>query len=231
MSPEAMTPRDVCRLSGVLKVAEGRPRRLYVARRLVLLGALFAAAGCGGGSQAPTSFAAVDADRIASVRPATPGWAWPESPVTSGSCIPGDKPHEDATDPLQTALDRRFAATGFICDAGSKWQDDKKLGSLSALRFETPTGAHEGLAAFRVFAHGWGERSGEVIGDDDVEELGDEATRLRVGGNGVQVTYLWRRANLVLQAHVHCFGICPADVDALTRIWVDAIDKEARTGG
>ncbi len=201
-----------------------------VARHVVVILTVFVATGCGG-SQAPTSFSADDADRIARVRPRTPDWTWPESPRSEGSCTPDDEPGEDATDPLQAALDRRFADAGFVCDAGSKWQDEEKLGSLAALRFGNAAGAHKGLAAFRVFAHGWGERSGEVLGDEEIDGLGDEATRLRVGGNGVQVTYFWRRGNLVLQAHIHCFGVCPPDVDALTRVWVDAIDEEARTGG
>jgi len=209
---------------------EMRPRSALAARRLVLF-AVFAATGCAGGSQAPTSFSAADADRIASVRPTTPDWGWPSRPVSPGSCTPNETPAKDPNDPLAATLNRQFKDAGLICDAGSKWQDDQKLGSLAAMQFKTPTGAHKGLAAFRVFAHGWGKKSGEVIGDEKIDGLGDEATRLRVGGNGVQVTYLWRRGNLVLQVHVHCFAICPPDVDGRTRVWVDAVDEEARAGG
>ena len=199
-------------------------------RHAVGLLAVLAVTGCGG-SEAPASFSAADASRIARVRPETPDWAWPKRPVSEGACTADDEPGEGATDPLQSTLDRQFRAAGFVCDAGSRWQDDEKLGSLAALRFGNAAGAHKGLAAFRVFAHGWGERSGEVLGDEEIDGLGDETTRLRVGGNGVQVTYFWRRGNLVLQAHIHCFGVCPPDVDALTRVWVDAIDEEARAGG
>ncbi len=45
---------------------------------------------------------------------------------------------------------------------------------------------------------------------------------------GKEVTYHWRRANLVVEAHVDCFGFCPGDVDAAARAWVDAIDNPAR---
>jgi hypothetical protein len=41
------------------------------------------------------------------------------------------------------------------------------------------------------------------------------------------VTYHWRRANLVVEAHVQCFESCPGDVGA-ARAWVDAIDEAAR---
>ena len=42
------------------------------------------------------------------------------------------------------------------------------------------------------------------------------------------MTYHWRRGNLVLEAHLHCYGDCPLDVDPAARAWVDAIDEEAR---
>ena len=54
--------------------------------------------------------------------------------------------------------------------------------------------------------------------------LGDEAWVLWVGGSGTQVTYHWRRGNLVLEAHVHCYGSCSSDVDAAARNWADAVD-------
>jgi len=63
-----------------------------------------------------------------------------------------------------------------------------------------------------------------------VDDLGDEASRLWSEGNGTQVTCHWRRGNLFVEAHVHCFGFCPGDVDAAARAWVDAIDEAARAG-
>ena len=87
------------------------------------------------------------------------------------------------------------------------------------------------MAALNAFSRGWGERSGRVTKDEQIERLGDEAWRLWTSGQGYQVTYHWRRDNLVLEAHVHCFGRCPQNfdsVDAATRTWVDAIDEAAR---
>ena len=34
--------------------------------------------------------------------------------------------------------------------------------------------------------------------------------------------------NLVFEAHIHCFGSCPSDVDSAAHGWADAIDTEAR---
>jgi hypothetical protein len=31
-----------------------------------------------------------------------------------------------------------------------------------------------------------------------------------------------------VEAHVQCFGLCPEDIDAGARAWVDAIDGAAR---
>jgi len=84
------------------------------------------------------------------------------------------------------------------------------------------------MAPFNAFSRGWGERTGRVTKDEEIEGLGDEAWLLRTEANGTQVTYHWRRGNLVVEAHIHCFGFCPSNVDAATRAWVDAIDEEAR---
>jgi hypothetical protein len=73
-----------------------------------------------------------------------------------------------------------------------------------------------------------GTRTGGVTKDEEIDGLGDEAWVLWVGGSGTQVTYHWRRSNLVLEAHVQCFGSCPGNVDAATRAWVDAVDAKAR---
>jgi len=65
---------------------------------------------------------------------------------------------------------------------------------------------------------------------DEVDNLGNEAWLLWARGNGSQVTYHWRRGNLVGEAHVHCFGSCPTTVDEATRTWAEAIDEEAQAG-
>jgi len=86
------------------------------------------------------------------------------------------------------------------------------------------------MAPFNAFSRGWGRRSGRVTKDENIDGLGDEAWLLWVAGSetGPEVTYHWRRGNLVLEAHLQCFGSCPDDIDAATRAWVDAIDAEAR---
>jgi hypothetical protein len=201
-----------------------------VGQLLVLLSVLVAT-GCSEDSQAPSSFSADDAERIASVRPTTPNWTWPTHPVSPSSCTGEGLGVDGGRDPLFTELLRKFADTDYSCGTGIKWRDDDKLASLSVMRFTSAAGAHKGMAAFRTFAHGWGENGGEVIADEEIEGLGDEATRLRASGYGVQVTYLWRRTNLFLQVHVHCFGTCPTNVDARTRPWVDAVDEEAENSG
>jgi hypothetical protein len=48
-----------------------------------------------------------------------------------------------------------------------------------------------------------------------------------VSVDGLQVTYHRRRDDLVLEAHVHCSGSCPSDVDAAARARVRAIDAES----
>jgi hypothetical protein len=70
----------------------------------------------------------------------------------------------------------------------------------------------------------------EAAKEPEIDGLGDEAWLLRTETNGTEVTYHWRRSNLVVEAHVHCLGFCPGDVDAAARAWVDAIDKAARAG-
>ena len=72
--------------------------------------------------------------------------------------------------------------------------------------------------AYREFLHAWGDTG--VFGvtkDEDVDGLGDEAWVIWIVGNGNQVTYHWRTGNLVVDAHMHCFGICPTDVDGAAR--------------
>ena len=84
------------------------------------------------------------------------------------------------------------------------------------------------MAPFSAYSRGWGERFGRITKDEEIDGLGDEAWLLRTETNGTEVTYHWRRGNLVVEAHVHCFGFCQGDVGAAARTWVDAIDKAAR---
>ena len=117
-----------------------------------------------------------------------------------------------------------------LVDRGSAseyWRDADKLGNLDVGVFGSAADAHAGMAALNTFSRGWGERNGTVIKAERVNALGDEGWRLRGPWNGDQVTYHWRRGNLVVEAHTHCFGMCPAGLDAATSAGVEAIDKEA----
>lgn len=181
--------------------------------------------GCSGGEEQEQVFTPADATRIANVRPVTPGWTWPqnpETPVSSGSSA------ADSTDPLLVELKRQMADVDGIAEESNKWRDDDKLGNLVVGVFGSAADADKAMTAANAFSRGWGERTGEITRDEDIEGFGDEAWVLW-GGSGTQVTYHWRRGNLGFEVHVHCFGSCPGDVDAATRAWVDAIDEEARS--
>ncbi len=195
-------------------------------RSAIAVVAAIVVGGCGGGDKQEQLLTAADAMRIANVRPATPGWTWPQNPkkpVWSGSST-----ESDSTDPLLLELKRQTAHLVGIGEASNKWRAHAKLANLVVDVFGSASDAHEALAPFNAFSRGWGERSGRVTKDEEIDGLGDEAWLLWVAGSGTQVTYHWRRGNLVLEAHVHCFGNCPGNVDAATRAWVDAIDAEAR---
>jgi hypothetical protein len=182
--------------------------------------------GCGGGKEQEHVFTVADAKRIANVRPAAPGWIWPQNPEK-----PSSAPLTEAqsTDSLLVALKRQLAGLVSFGDAGNKWQDDDKLANLDVGVYASSSDAHQAMAPFNAFSRGWGKRSGRVTKDENIDGLGDEAWLLRVTGRtGTEVTYHWRRGNLVLEAHAHCFGSCPDGIDAATRAWVEAIDAEAR---
>jgi hypothetical protein len=201
---------------------------IAIARGALAVGAAILLGGCGGGEEPEQVFTPADAARIANVRPVTPGWAWPQNPEKSVSS--DSSTESDSTDSLLVELKKRTADLVETGEAGNKWRDDDKLGNLAVSTFESVSDAHEAMAAFNAFSRGWGERSGVITKDQEYEGLGEEAWVLWVVGSGTQVTYHWRRGNLVMEAHVHCFGLCPGDVDAATRGWVDAIDEAARAG-
>ena len=171
-------------------------------------------------------FAAADATRIANVSPVSPGWTWPEIPEK-----PREKPltKTQTSDPLLVERRKETAELGDSAGAGNRWEDDNKLANLSVSVWATASDAQKFMAPFNAFSRGWGKRTGRILKDEEVDDLGDEAWLLLVDGNGRQVTYHWRRGNLTVEAHVHCFGSCSGDVGAATRAWADAIDQEART--
>ena len=159
------------------------------------------AAGCGGGGS--KAFTLSDAKRIAGVRPAAPGWTWPST--TNESRV-----HDSS--------------------AMSEWEDDDKLAHVDVELYRSASAAHDAMAAFNALSRRYARQGGYILGEEGVSDLGDDAWRLRIGGNGPEATYHWRRRNLVLEAHMHCFGACPADFAAAARAWAEAIDAQARRG-
>lgn len=151
-----------------------------------------------------------------------PGWTWPQNPEKK----PGTSAH--STDPLDVELRRRTANIDSLGDAANKWRDADKLANLDARVLASPTGAHKLMAPFNAYSRGWGQRFGRITKDEEIDGLGDEAWILKTETGGTEVTYHWRRGNLVLEAHVQCFAACPTDIEAATRDWVDAIDGAAR---
>ena len=185
--------------------------------------------GCGGGDQEQV-FTPRDAARIANVRPVIPGWTWPRNPekhVSSGS-----RGEPQPTDPLDVELRRQTADIVSLGEEGNKWRDADKLANLYAQVVASAAEAHELIAPFNAYSRGWGKRFGRITKDEEIDGLGDEAWVLWATSDysGKEVTYHWRRGNLVVEAHVDCFGYCPGNVDAATRAWVDAIDEAARAG-
>ena len=184
--------------------------------------------GCGGGEEQGQVFTPADATRLANVRPMMPGWTWPQNPNKHLSS--GSQREAPSTDPLDVELRRQTADLVSLGDAANKWRDAHKLANLDAQVFASAAEAHELMAPFNAYSRGWGERFGRITKDEEIDGLGDEAWLLRTETSGTEVTYHWRRGNLVLEAHVDCFGLCPRDVDAAARAWVDAIDEAARAG-
>ena len=199
-----------------------------MSRGALVVVAAIVVGGCSGGEEQEQVFTPADATRIANVRPVTPGWTWPRNPekhVSSGS------PTEaKSTDPLDVELRKQTADIASVGDAANKWQDADKLANVYAQVFASAAEAHELMAPFNAYSRGWGERFGRITKDEQIDGLGDEGWFLRTEANGTEVTYHWRRGNLVVEAHVQCFGLCPDDVDAAARAWVDAIDGTARAG-
>jgi hypothetical protein len=180
--------------------------------------------GCSGRGEREPQFTPADAKRIASIRPVMPGWTWPENPEKHASSSP-------PTDPLDVELKRKTADLVSLGDAATKWEDADKVANLDAQVLATAGEAHELMAPFNAYSRGWARRFGHITKDDEIDGLGDEAWLLRTEkASGTEVTYHWRRGNLVLEAHVDCFGLCPGKVDAAARAWVDEIDEAARAG-
>ena len=193
-------------------------------------------AGCGGGSEPSGSYKAADAERLANVAPRTPGWApWPEKPEPKQPSSGESREEVAARDPILAEYRRRTAHIEQSDDWGSynKWRDEDKLANLVVGVFDTAADAHVSFLASNDLSRAYGAKYGFVVKAEMVGGLGDEAWRLWTHANGREVTYHWRRDNVVTEVHVQCFGDCPPDVDAnvdaAARAWADAIDEEART--
>jgi hypothetical protein len=203
---------------------------VVMTRSAIAVVAAILVGGCSGGDEQGQPFTASDAARLADVRPVAPGWTWPENPEKP---LPSDSAFDTTdTDPLSLALQKQTADLDDVAGAGNRWKDSNKLANLGVSVYGSPSDAHKALAPFNVFSRGWGKRYGTIIRDAKIDDLGDEAWVLWVVAQGLEVTYHWRRGNLVFEAHVDCFGeTCPRkhrDVDAAARAWVNAIDAEAR---
>jgi hypothetical protein len=183
--------------------------------------------GCGGGDQEQV-FTPADAARIANVRPVIPGWTWPRNPAKHVSS--GSRGEPQPTDPLDVELRRQTADIVSLGEEGNKWRDADKLANLYAQVVASAAEAHELMAPFNAYSRGWGKRFGRITKDEEIDGLGDEAWVLRTASSGTEVTYHWRRGNLFVEAHVHCFGFCPGEIEAAARAWADAIDEAARAG-
>jgi hypothetical protein len=165
-------------------------------------------------------FSLVDARKLASLRPVAPGWSWrpeDEKSADSGASSRGD-PH----------LAKFRRETKDLVDLGQpakEWADADKLAHVDVAVYKTASDAHKAFAPFNALSLGW---AGHVVSQSSVEGLGDEAWLLRVADDGEQVTYHWRRDNILIEAHMHCFGSCPRGLVSATRAWAERIDATAR---
>ena len=199
-----------------------------ITRAAVAVLAAIVVGGCGGGKEQQQVFTPADATRIANVRPAMPGWTWPQNPEKHPLGEP-DETETPSTDALDVKLRKQTADIVSLGEAANKWEDPDKLANLYAQVFASAGEAHKLMAPFNAYSRGWGERFGRITKDEKIDGLGDEAWLLRTEANGTEVTYHWRRGNLVVEAHVQCFGFCPGDSGGAARAWVDKIDEAART--
>jgi hypothetical protein len=201
------------------------PQKTTCAVALVVVAIL---AGCGGNSD-PAALSMEDVvKRAAKVPPTTPGWNWPKV-TTSSSPYSKDKGGDPppTRDPLAAKLYRQLRGLDLIGGAASRWEDASKLSNLAVELWSSAADAHSAMQPYREFAHGWAEKTG-AVSDEAVGGLGDEAWRISARGYSEEVTYKWRRRNLVLEAHIQCLPACRSDIDEAARAWVDAIDDEAR---
>jgi hypothetical protein len=164
-----------------------------------------------------------DARQLASLRPVAPPWAWrlgDEKSADSGAASRGD--------PLLDRFRRQTKGLVDLGEAASEWQDADKLAHIDVAVYKTAVDAHKAFAPFNALSLGWARRGGHVVSQSNVEGLGEEAWILQLAAEGKQVTYHWRRDNVIVEAHMHCFGMCPAGLVSAARAWAERIDAAAR---
>jgi hypothetical protein len=183
-------------------------------------------AGCSGRSDSGALTTEDVVKRAVVVPPTTPGWNWPKV-RTSSTPYSEDKGGDPPSTPNELAvkLNRQLRGLDLIGGAGSRWDDTSKLSNLVVEQWSSAADAHSAMPAYREFARGWAEKTG-AVSDEAVGGLGDEAWRILARGYSEEVTYKWRRGNLVLEAHIQCLSACRSDIDEAARAWVDAIDHE-----
>jgi hypothetical protein len=201
----------------------------------MLLAAAAFSFGCGGRVQAEPAgtdrgrtqhFTLSDAGSIASAGPAASAWTWLAKPA------PPEQGEIRSQDPLIVALRRRLGRLTSKGDADHKWIDHDKLAHLGVGVYPNSREAHDALEALDAFALGIARRMLSVTRDADIQGLGDEAhVVLARGATGPEATYHWRRANLLVEAHMQCFGTCPGKVAAAARRWAEAVDASAARSG
>jgi hypothetical protein len=199
-----------------------------VRRAAAALGALVlvVAPSCAGGSGTERTYTGADADRLAHVEPQTPGLEWRGS-GTFDAFVEDSGPPPPTDDLALATFYDATRALNYVGDAGGRWVSDENVANLVVEIWATESDARTAMAPYRSVMRAWAKQTGSLRFDEDVDGLGDEAFKI---GDPLRQTYKWRRANLVLEAHVGCFA-CPPDLDAVLREWVDAIDEEARSGG
>jgi hypothetical protein len=183
----------------------------------VLFLAAAIASGCAGRGEA--SYSLSDARHLANMRPVAAPWTW--RPEDKKSADSGAAPRHD---PVLARFHRQTKGLVDLGDAAGEWTDADKLAHIDVAVYRSAAEAHKAFAPFNALSLGWARN---VLGHSSVEGLGDEAWLLRVADDGQQVTYHWRRDNVLVEAHMHCFGACPPGLVAAARAWAERIDAAA----
>ena len=169
-------------------------------------------------------FTSADARRLANLQPALGGWTWPPNDAKAV----WDSSTGSTRDPLLLEFRRKTARLAALGEASKKWEDANKLANLDVAVYTTTADADASLEPFNTLSKGWAARTARVTKAAKASGLGEESWVMRAEGNGSQVTYHWRRRNLVFEAHIHCFGVCPTNVDAAAFTWAESVDAAAR---